>query len=88
MLQKLPDGVSKLIIKKEDIPTDAKFLDVLADNARAKKGEKGFWLFNQGSLGYFIRDNGALSYTRNLMLPYYMQCKQNAKPSLLYTKIQ
>ncbi len=71
VLQKLPDGVSKLIIKKEDIPTDAKFLDVLADNARAKKGEKGFWLFNQGSLGHFIRDNGALSYTRNLMLPYY-----------------
>ena len=71
-LQKLGGGVSKLVIKKEDIPADAKFLDVLADCARAKKGEKGFWLCQQGMLGHFIEDKGFFVANRGeLMLPYY-----------------
>lgn len=71
-LEKIGGGASKLVIKKEDIPADTKFLDVLADNANAKNGEEGFWLCHRGHLGHFVKDNGFFTTSNHhVALPYY-----------------
>ncbi len=61
LLKKVGDNVTKLVLKKGDVPTETKFIDVIADNAKAVKGEKGFWLSNRGFLGEFIEDDGVFT---------------------------
>ena len=70
--QKVSDGVSKLVIKASEIDKKCKYFDVLADNAVAKKGDKGFWILNRGDLGYFNKQNGQYHASQAYMyLPYY-----------------
>ena len=70
--QKVSDGVSKLVIKASEIDKNCKYFDVLADNAVAKKGEEGFWLFNRGELGYFNKQSGKYhAWKQYMYLPYY-----------------
>ncbi len=71
-LEKLRDGISKLVVKKSDVPADTNTIDVVVDNAQAIKGEKGFWLSQRGYLGEFIDDNGVFScWEGRFDLPYY-----------------
>ncbi len=71
-LEKVGKNVSKLVVKKSDIPSDSYFINVVADNAQAIKGEKGFWLGHRGYLGEFIEDNGAFGQGEHRFdLPYF-----------------
>ena len=71
-LEKINDTTSRLTIKASDIGDDVSTIDVLADNAKAQKGEEGFWVLNRGLLGYFNKDNGRYSTSKAYVyLPYY-----------------
>ena len=71
-LEKINDTTSRLTIKASDIGDDVSIIDVLADNAKAQKGEEGFWVLNRGLLGYFNKDNGRYSTSKAYVyLPYY-----------------
>ncbi len=50
------DTLTTLTIKKENIPNDVKWVDVIS--ARPKKGDAGFWLCQRGITGTFSQDNG------------------------------
>ena len=54
-----PDGALRVVIPVADIPVDAYVVDVVADFARAKKGDDGYWVLPDGRLGKFTQDNGA-----------------------------
>ena len=71
-LDKIDANTSKLIIKAADIPADTKFIDIFADNAKAKKADDGFWLVNRGLMGLFKKDNAFRAENpRYMYLPYY-----------------
>ena len=66
-----PDGGRRVTVKAADAQ-DAKWVDVWASCATAKKGEDGFWLSQRGLLGLFTRDAGVWHSSRNwVTLPYY-----------------
>ncbi len=70
--EKISDGIAKITVKAKDIPADCRFVDIIADNATAKKGDAGYWLINRGLLGYFNKDNYKYRQTKSyLYLPYY-----------------
>ncbi len=71
-LQKVGENSTKLVVKKSDMPSDVNYIDVIAENAQAMKGEKGFWLTNRGYMGEFLDDNGSFGCSEGrLDLPYY-----------------
>lgn len=71
-LEKLDADTTRLTIKAADIGNDVKSIDIFADNAKAKKGDEGYWVLNRGLLGKFNSDNGAYKSAKQYMyLPYY-----------------
>ncbi len=69
-LKERKDGGFRLKIKKKNIASDVKFIDILLEEAIAEKGEQGYWLLSDGRLGYFDKDNGSLVERRHPM-PLY-----------------
>ncbi len=70
--EKIGKRVTKVTIPAKAIPADCKYMDIIADNATAKKGDDGFWLYNRGLLGYFNKDNATHRAPRQYMyLPYF-----------------
>ena len=57
-LQKQADGAMRAQIPVADITRDIKTIDIVADDARAQKGERGFFVLGDSSYGEFTRDNG------------------------------
>ncbi|MBE6414013.1 MAG: hypothetical protein E7035_05645 [Verrucomicrobiaceae bacterium] len=60
-LQKQPDGAMRVKIPVKDIKANYRLIDVVADCAYAKKGDKGFFVMGDSSYGEFIYDNGEYS---------------------------
>ena len=58
-----PDGGRRVTVKAADAQ-DAKWVEVWASCAMAKKGEDGFWLSQRGLLGLFTRDAGVWHSSR------------------------
>lgn len=57
-LQKQPDGAMRAVVPVVDITRDLKWVDILADDATAKKGEKGFFVLGDSSYGEFTQEKG------------------------------
>lgn len=68
-LQDAGSGVLRLTVPLKDIRPDAKWLDIQADFATAKKGDAGYWIFPRGVYGTFRLDKG--SYSDFAMIPVY-----------------
>ncbi|HNX35734.1 MAG TPA: hypothetical protein PKM57_13970 [Kiritimatiellia bacterium] len=68
-LQDAGSGVLRLTIPLKDIRSDAKYLDVQADFATAKKGDEGYFVFPRGVYGTYRLDSG--SYSDFAMIPVY-----------------
>ena len=70
--EKIAPNTTRITIPKDQIDPQCKFVDVIADNATAKKGDAGFWILNRGVLGYFNKDNYSYASSKAYMyLPYY-----------------
>lgn len=54
----IQDNHARFRMKLSEIGTDYKWIALKADFARAKKGEKGYFVFPNGHLGFFTRDTG------------------------------
>ena len=57
-LQKQDDGGMRAIIPIAEIKSNYKWIDIIADESYAKKGEKGFFVLGDGAYGEFTQDNG------------------------------
>ena len=68
----------RLRIKKGDIPPNTGTLDVKFDFAKAKKGEKGYFVFSDGRLGSFKLDNAIMQERRNPMPIFGMKIGDTA----------
>lgn len=68
-LQDVGASVLRLTVPLKDIRPDAKYLDVQADLATAKKGDAGYWVFPRGVYGTYRLDSGA--YSDFAMIPVY-----------------
>ena len=66
-LQELENDTFRLRIPKDQLPdpSSADTVDIIIDEAIAKKGEPGYWVIGDGRMGYFTRDKGYLSERRN-----------------------
>ena len=60
-------GSYRLKIKKNQLPPNVKYVDVVFDFAKAKKGQKGYFILGDGRMGAFRADNGFLRERRNVM---------------------
>ena len=70
--EKIAPNTTRITLPTDQIDPQCKFVDVIADNATAKKGDAGFWLLDRGRLGYFNKDNYKYASAKQYMyLPYY-----------------
>ncbi len=68
-LQRVGPEVLRLTVPLNDIRSDAKYMDIQADFATAKKGDDGYWVFPRGVYGTFRLEKGA--YADYAMIPVY-----------------
>ena len=66
-LEKIGADKFRLAIPKSDIGKDAKFIDIVAEFAKADKGDAGYWIMPRGTYGNFDKDNGIYRRGRQLM---------------------
>ncbi len=66
-LEKIGADKFRLAIPKSDIGKDAKFIDIVAEFAKADKGDDGYWIMPRGTYGNFDKDNGIYRRGRQLM---------------------
>ena len=71
--QRIDDNTSRIIVTAHSIPEDFEYLDIVADNAVAEKGEDGFWIFPRGEMGTFRLDNAKYQRESNQLPIYGMQ---------------
>ena len=57
-LQKQEDGALRAVIPVVEMTRDIKYIDIIADDATATKGEAGFFVLGDSSYGEFTQDNG------------------------------
>ena len=74
-LENVSEKTKRLTIKKETIEDDEKYVDVIADFARADKGDEGYWINGRGVYGNFDAENGVYSVPKRTFRP---------KPSVRY----
>ena len=67
---KVAEGVNRITVPADSVPEGFEYLDIVADNAVARKGEEGFWIFSRGEMGTFRVDNGVY-YRGRSPLPIY-----------------
>ena len=66
------DGCKRLQIKKESIGGDVKHIDIVADGAKAQKGEEGYFVFDRGEYCTFRLDKGDFIISRGrAVLPVF-----------------
>ena len=66
-LENTDDGAKRLLIKKENVPTNIDILEIYPDSAVANKGDEGYFIFSRGEYINFTRDNYKLERVRNVM---------------------
>ena len=66
-LQDMGSGVERLHIPIRKIPLDAKYIDIVHEFAKAKKGDNGYWVSPNSKMGTFRLDNSKYK-ERNLPL--------------------
>jgi hypothetical protein len=69
-LQRISAAHLRFVLRVMDIPRNTQHIEVVADFARARKGDDGYFIIGNGMLGKFTRDNGSFSL-RNIPLPLY-----------------
>lgn len=69
-LRKTADGAERLEIPMRDIPFDCKYIDVVHEFAKAKKGDAGYWVFSTGAMGTFRLDDDRM-VQRNQVMPLF-----------------
>lgn len=65
-MQDMGNNVYRVKVPVREIPRDALTIDVVADFAKAKKGEDGFYILPDGSYIEFDKDNGS-DFSKRLM---------------------
>lgn len=66
-LEKIGADKFRLVIPKSDIGKDTKFIDIVAEFAKADKGDDGYWIMPRGTYGNFDKDSGVYRRGRQLM---------------------
>ena len=70
-LEIAPDG-KRLRIPKESISPQTEYIDIIADDARAQKGESGYFVFDRGEYCTFRLDSGSFVIDRGrAVLPVF-----------------
>jgi len=68
-LEAVGNDVLRLTVPRKDIDPEAKYLDLQADFATARKGDEGYWILARGVYGTFRLDEGS---TENYpLIPIY-----------------
>lgn len=66
------DGGWAATVAKGSVPINTRWVEVMCDEFFASCGEKGWWLFGRGEMGFFTRKDFARTETRQrVYLPYY-----------------
>lgn len=60
----------RISVPKSAIPEGFEWFEIIADNAWAKNGEQGFWIFGRGEMGTFRLNEGAYM-NREAQIPIY-----------------
>lgn len=60
--------VYRVRVPVREIPRDALYVDIVADAAKARKGDAGWYVMPDGSFIEFTQDNGSYSYNRRMSL--------------------
>lgn len=60
-LDKISDSQERLKISKESLGEDIKYIDVIPNFCKAKKGDPGYWVHARGIYGNFDKENGEFS---------------------------
>ena len=68
-LKSVGKDVLRLAIPLKEITPNAKYLDIQADFATAKKGDEGYWVFARGVYGTFRLDKGSIR--NSPLMPIY-----------------
>ena len=74
-LKSLGNGVERLEIEPADIPMRARKVDIIHQNATAKKGDEGYWVLPNGMIGTYRLDNSRYSVDRHPLQMYGMKTK-------------
>ena len=60
--------VYRVRVPVREIPRDARYIDIVADVAKAHNGDSGWYVMPDGSFIEFTQDNGSYSYNRRMPL--------------------
>ncbi len=74
-LKEVGKGVERLEIPIRDIPLDTKYIDVVHQYTKAKKGDEGYWVFPNGMIGTFRLDNAKFSRRHQPLHVYGVKTK-------------
>ena len=66
-LENVSDSLKRLIVRREDIAENIRFIDVIPSFAPAKKGDDGYWIHARGTYGKFDKDSGRYSMRRQVI---------------------
>ncbi|MBI5819135.1 MAG: hypothetical protein HZA88_09105 [Verrucomicrobia bacterium] len=77
-LEKVGDNIYRLKIPIKAISRDVSCIDVLYDDATARKGEDGYFVMGDGRLGTFRLDKGRIEERRNPMPLFGMKNSKGA----------
>jgi len=69
-LSQMPDGAQRVVIPAASIAPDVKYIDIVHELAKAKKGNAGYWVFPRGELGTF-RENKGFYRTTSPIMPIF-----------------
>ena len=67
LFEKQNGGYYRITIPVANIKRDVEYIDIIADEAIAKKSEEGFFVLGDGSYGEFTQENGSFIPPRSHM---------------------
>jgi len=70
-LEKVNDAQFRFTLKKEAIPAEAKWIDVIPDFMTARQGDEGYWLDARGAYGRFEKAEGEYANDRSGWMPIF-----------------
>ena len=77
-LQKQNGGFYRVHIPIADIKRDMKWIDIIADDAVAQKGDSGYWVMGNGASGYFTGEANGEYFPKLLSMQMFGMTKKDA----------
>ncbi len=78
LFEKQNGGYYRITIPVANIKRDVEYIDIIADEAIAKKSEEGFFVLGDGSYGEFTQENGSFIPPRSHMPIFGMKTPRGA----------